>query len=69
MFLHLPFAILLSLLLAGLGVSDYGLSLLQACVSVLQGDQFSPGGICVWRVVVQGQLWGADRDQKDPVPG
>ena len=70
MFLCLPFTIWLSLLLAGAGlaVSDYGLSLLQACVSILLGDQFSLGEIYVWRAVAQGQLWGADRNQKDPVP-
>ena len=46
-FLSLPFAIWLSLVLAGLAVSDCGLSLLQACVSVLLGDQFSLGEIWV----------------------
>ena len=56
MFLPLPLAIWLSLVLAGLAVSDCGLSLLQACVSVLLGDQFSLGGIWVWRAVAQGQL-------------
>ena len=45
--LCLPFIIWLSLLLAGLDISDFGLSILLACVSVLLGDQFSPGGICV----------------------
>ena len=54
--------------ISGLAVSGCGLSVLQASVSVLLGDQFSPGGIWVWRAVVQGQLWGADRNQKDPVP-
>ena len=68
MFLNLSFAIWLSLVFAGLAVSDFGLSLLQACVSVLLEDQFSLGEIWVWRAVVQDQLWGADRDQKDPVP-
>jgi hypothetical protein len=68
MFLPLPFAIWLSLVLTGLAVSDCGLSLLQASVSVLLGDQFSLGGIYVWRAVVQGQLWGTDRNQKDSVP-
>ena len=68
MFLCLPFAIWLSLVLAGLAVSNFGLSLLQACVSVLLGDQFSLGGIWVWRAVAQGQFWGTDRDQKDPAP-
>ena len=67
MFLPLPFANCLSHVLAGLAVSDCGLSLPQASVSVLLGDQFSPGGIKVWRVV-QCQLWHADRNQKDPVP-
>jgi hypothetical protein len=68
MFLNLPFATWLSLVLAGLAVIDFGLSLLQACESVLLGDQLSLGGIWIWRAVVQGLLWGADRDQKDPVP-
>ena len=67
MFLPLPLDIWLSVVLAGLAVSDCGLSLLQACVSVLLGDQFSPGGIWVWRAVAQGQLQGADGNQKDPV--
>ena len=69
MFLPLPLTIWLSLVLTGLAVSDCDLSLLQACVSVLLEDQFSPGGIWLWRVVAQGQLQGADRNQKDPVPG
>ena len=69
MFLPLPFTIWLSLVLAGLAVSDCGLSLLQACVSELLGDQFSPGGIWVWTAVVQVLLWSADRNQKDPAPG
>jgi hypothetical protein len=38
-------------------------------VSALLGDQLSPGQIWVWRTVAQGQLQGADRIQKDPVPG
>ena len=54
--LPLPLTIWLSLVLAGLAVSDYGLYLLQACVSVLLGDQFSPGGIWVWRTMAQDQL-------------
>ena len=41
MFLCLPFAICLSLVLAGLAVSDCGLSVLQAYVSVLLGSLFS----------------------------
>jgi hypothetical protein len=45
MFLCLPFAIWLSLVLAGLAVSDSDLSLQQACESVLLGDQFSLGGM------------------------
>ena len=67
MFLYLPFATWLNLVLASLAVSECGLSLLQACVSVLLGDQFTLGGIWVWRALVQGQLWCIDRDQKDPV--
>ena len=69
MFLPLPLAIWLSLVLAVLAVSDCDLSLLQACVSVLLGDQFSPGGIWVWRAVGQGHLHGIDKIQKDPFPG
>ena len=53
MFLPLPLDTWLSLVLVGLAVSDCGLSLLQACVSVLLGDQFSLGGIWIWRAVVQ----------------
>ena len=49
-------------------VSDFGLSLQQVWMSKLLGDQFSLGGICIWKAVVQGQFSGADRDQKDPVP-
>ena len=56
MFLLLPLTSWLSLVLAGLAVSDCGLSLLQACVSVLLGDQFSLGGIWVWRAMTQVQL-------------
>ena len=41
MFLGLPFAIWLSLVLAGVAVSDGGLSVTQASISVLLGDQFS----------------------------
>ena len=41
MFLHLPFSIHLSLVLVGLAVSDCGLSVLQACVSVLLEFLFS----------------------------
>ena len=47
MFLPLPLDIWLSLALAGLTVSDCDLSLLQACVSVLLGDQVSLRGIWV----------------------
>jgi hypothetical protein len=45
LFLSLPFAIWLSLVLAGLTVSDCGLFLLQASVSVPLGDHFSLGRI------------------------
>ena len=55
MFLSLPLAIWLSLVLTALAVSDHDLSFLQACVSVPLGDQLSPGGIWVWRAVAQGQ--------------
>jgi hypothetical protein len=53
--------------LAGLAVSNYGLSLLQACASVFLGDQLSPGGIWVYRVVAQYQLQDADIKENDPV--
>jgi hypothetical protein len=66
MFLPLPLAIRLSLVLAGLAVSHCGLLLLQVCVLVLLGDQFSPGGIWVWKVVAQGQLQGTDGNWRDP---
>jgi hypothetical protein len=52
MFLCLPFAICLSVMLAGLAVSDFGLSLLQVCVSALLENHLSPGGIWVWRTLV-----------------
>ena len=68
MFLPLSLTTWLSLVLTGLAVSDCGLSLLQVCVSVLLGDQFSLGGIWVWRNVALGQLWVADGNQKYPVP-
>jgi hypothetical protein len=51
MFLPLTLIIWISLVLAGLAVSDCGLSLLQACVSVLLGDQFFLRRILVWRAV------------------
>ena len=47
MFLHLPFTIWLSLMLAGVAVSDGGLSVMQASVSVLQGDR----SLCIQRYV------------------
>ena len=51
MFLPLLLSIWLSLVLASLAVlADCGLSLLQACVSVLLGDQFSLLGIWVWEL-------------------
>ena len=67
MFLPFPFTIWLSLIFTDFPVSV--LSLLQASVTVFLRDQFSLGGIQLWRAVVQGQLWGADRKQKNPVPG
>ena len=66
--MSLPLDIWLSLVLAVLAVSDCGLSLLQACVSVLLRDQFFLGGLWVWRAMAQGQLLGAEGDQKDAVP-
>ena len=68
-FLALQLVIWLSMVLASLAVSDCGLSFLQACVSEVLGDQFSPGEIWVWIAVAQGLLLGADRKWKDPVPG
>ena len=58
-----------SLVLAGLAASDCDLSLLQYCMSVLLGHQFSQGGIWIRRAMAQGQFQGADRNRKDPVPG
>jgi hypothetical protein len=52
MFLPLPFTISLSLVLPGLAVSDCGLSLLHASVSVVLGKNFSLGGIYIWKTVV-----------------
>jgi hypothetical protein len=52
MFSTLLFAIWLSLVLAGFAVSDYGLSLLQACVSVLLGMESCGTGSakgCRWK--------------------
>ena len=83
MFLCLPFAIWLSIVLAGVAVSDGGLSVMQASVSVLLGDKSS---LCTQEcryscethshVVVLGYvaLWpqsvlGAGRKKKTPVPG
>ena len=47
----LPLIFWLCLVLAGLAVSDVGLSLFQSWVPVLLGDQFCLGGICLWRAV------------------
>ena len=58
-FLDSPLTIWLSLLLVGLVVSDWSLSLLWTCepvilgMSALLGDLFFPGGIWVWRAVGQ----------------
>ena len=48
----MPLAIWLSLVLVGLAVSGWSLSLLWACkpVSVLLGDQFSSGRVCAQKV-------------------
>jgi hypothetical protein len=54
MFLPLPVYIWLSLVLTRPAISDCVLSLLQVCVSVLLGDQFSLEGIWIWRAVSQG---------------
>ena len=62
MFLPLPLAIWLSLVLVGLAVCDCGLSLLQAYVSTLLGDQLSLVEIWVRRAVAQGQLQIIDRN-------
>ena len=67
--LCLPLVIWLSLVLVGLAVSDFGSSLLHACVSVFLEDQFSLGGIWVWRAVAQCQLWDTYGNWYDPVPG
>jgi len=55
-FLHLPLAIWLSLVLAGLAVSDSGLIFLYVCVSLLLRVHPSPGGIWVQRAETKGQL-------------
>ena len=67
--LALSLTIWLSLVLAALAVPNCGLSFLQASVSVLLEDQFSPGGIWVWRAVAHGQLQGVEGNHKDSVPG
>ena len=67
MFLPLLLIIWLSLVLAALAVSDCGLSILQACVSELLGDQFSLERIWVWRAVAQDHLQIADENQNIPV--
>jgi hypothetical protein len=36
-------------------------------VSLLVGDQFSPGRVCLCRLVAQGQLWGTEGNRKDPI--
>ena len=66
----LPFVIWLSLVLVGLAVSGWSLSLLWACkpVSALLGDQLSPGSTHAQRAVVQPQLLGADGGKKELVP-
>ena len=69
MFLLLPFAMWLSVVLAIIAVSDCGPSLLLANVSALLGDKLSLGIIWVWRGVTQGQLCGRDGNWKNPVPG
>lgn len=56
MFLCFPFAVWLSLVLAGLCVSDFRSSLLQACVLVLLGKHYFLGGIWVCNAVVPDQL-------------
>ena len=68
-FLPLPLAIWLSLVLAGLAICDSVLYLLQGYVSVLLVDQFFLGRIKVGRAVAQGQLQGAVGNWKYPVPG
>ena len=69
MFLHLPFAIWLSLVLVGLAVSVWSLSLLWACkpVSILLGDQLSSSRVCAQGC---GATWlpGANGGWKTPVP-
>jgi hypothetical protein len=69
MFLYLPLVIWLSVVLAGLAISDCGLCLLQASMSVLLGDQLSPCGIWIWIAVAQGQLQDIDGNQKHSIPG
>ena len=61
-------AIWLALMLLLLAVSYCGLSILQACVSVLLGEQLSLGAMCLWRIIAQCQLWGTNGNWMNPVP-
>jgi hypothetical protein len=71
MFLPLSLNVWLSLVLDGLAVSDCCLFLLQACVSVLLGDQFFPGvgGNLGMESCGIGSAPGTDRNWKDLVHG
>ena len=66
--LCLPFSFWFSLVLVGLAVSNWSLSLLWACkhVSALQGDQFSSSRTCIQRAEEKPKLPGADGYWKDP---
>ena len=66
--LALAFLHLVILVLTGLAVSDYGLSILQIYVSVLLGDQFSQGGIWVWRTVITGSALGCRQKPEGSCP-
>ena len=62
------------MVLVGLPVSDWNLSLLWAYkpvilgVSSLLGEKLSPDGTWVWRAVPQGKLQCTEQDWKDPFP-
>jgi len=68
-FLCLPFSIWLCLVLVGLAVSGWSLSLLWVCkpVSSLLGDQLSWKNLCS-EVCRAAQALGADGYWKDPIP-
>jgi hypothetical protein len=65
----LPFTIWLSLVLAGLAVCECDLYILQVSTVSIPGRPVLSGrNLGMESCLVQGQLWGADKNQKDPVP-